>query len=417
MPKNNATQKPKPDRETREAASPSATKILTVDDNEALRYSLARAFREAGYEVVEGRTGQEAIALAKEGPDLITLDVNLPDMNGYQVCQQLKANPLTAHIPVLHISATFVDPESRVKGLEGGADAYLAEPIDRAELLATVAALLRLKNAEMQARQQAEEAERARRALTELNASLEERIRERTVELEAANANLRQLSARLLQSQDEERKRIARDLHDSVGQLLSAIAMNNAAIAADASSMSPAALKALEENESLVREVLQSIRTISHLLHPPLLEEAGLPLALQWYVQEFSKRSGIEVQLECSRALQRLPADLETAIFRMVQECLGNVHRHSGSQTATIYLSAENGNVRLTVQDAGNGISPGRKKELDRNHQTGLGLRGMRERVSQFGGELEIQSDKDGTTVIAVIPVNPLRSEIQDQIA
>src|SRR5262249_31953640 len=117
-------------------ADNSNIKILTVDDNEALRYSLARSLRDAGYQVIEANSGEQALKLAAESPDLITLDVNLPDMMGFQVCRMIKNNPATAHIPVLHISATFVDPESRVRGLEQGADAYLAEPIDRAELVA-----------------------------------------------------------------------------------------------------------------------------------------------------------------------------------------------------------------------------------------------------------------------------------------
>jgi len=118
-------------------AGNSAIRILTVDDNEALRYSLVRALRDAGYQVMEARTGAEALTLAAELPDLITLDVNLPDMSGFQVCRKIKADPATTHIPILHVSSTFVDPESRVQGLAGGADAYLAEPIDRAELVAT----------------------------------------------------------------------------------------------------------------------------------------------------------------------------------------------------------------------------------------------------------------------------------------
>lgn len=135
--------------------------ILAVDDNDALRYSLSRTLQGGGYRVIEARNGAEALELADQSPDLITLDVRLPDFDGFEVCRRLKANPRTAHIPVLHISATFTDKEYRVRGLET-ADGYLAEPISREELLATVGALLRLKQAEREARDHAVQAEKAR---------------------------------------------------------------------------------------------------------------------------------------------------------------------------------------------------------------------------------------------------------------
>ena len=274
--------------------------ILVVDDNEALRYSLVRSLRDAGYQVLEARTGAEALKLSAEKPDLITLDVNLPDIHGFDVCKQIKANPATAHIPILHLSSTFIEPDARVQGLASGADAYLTEPIDRAELVATVGALLRLKTAETLARQHAAVAEAARRELAQINETLEKRVGERTAELKEANEGLRQLSNRLLQTQDDERKRIARGLHDSVGQLLAAIQMNNGTIEKEISKLNPAAAGALTENRALVDQVMQSIRTISHLLHPPLLDELGIRSALGWYVEEFGRRSGIKVALECS---------------------------------------------------------------------------------------------------------------------
>jgi len=381
-------------------------KILTVDDNEALRYSLVRSLREAGYQVIEARSGEEAISLAAGDPDLITLDINLPDMSGFQVCQRLKSEPLTAHIPILHISSTFVDPESRIRGLRGGADAYLAEPIDRGELIATVGALLRLKNAEMVARQQAKIAESARNELIQLNASLETRVAERTTELKSANESLRELSVRLFKMQDDERRHIARELHDSIGQLLAAITMNQSVISREADKLSPAATKAFNENNVMVEEILRGIRTISHLLHPPLLDEAGLPSALRWYIEEFGERSGIAVLLECPESLPRLPIELETAIFRIVQECLGNVHRHSGSQTATVHLDVDAGHAHLEIRDSGQGISDERQREIKSGGRSGVGIRGITERIAQFGGHLQIDSNTEGTNVIADIPCN-----------
>lgn len=398
-------------------AESSTFKVLIVDDNEALRYSLVRCLRQAGYQTIEASSGEQALKLADEKPDLITLDINLPGISGFEVCQNLKSNPETSHIPVLHISATCIDPESRVRGLAGGADAYLAEPIDRGELVATVGALLRLKNAEMLARNEAEAAKNARRQLSELNATLETRVNARTAELQVANESFRKLSARLLQMQDEERKRLARELHDGIGQILVAITMNNSALMEEASGLSSDAVKALQENESMVQEVIRSIRTISHLLHPPLLEEAGLPSALQWYVEEFSNRSGIKVSLNCPGTLARLPGDMETAIFRIVQESLGNVHRHSGSPTAKIDLNVNDGRAYLSISDEGKGIPEVKQREIESSARAGVGIRGMRERVKLFGGEMQIHSAGSGTTVTAVMPCKNSNMVTSDDVA
>ena len=388
----------------------SSARILAVDDNEALRYSLVRSLREAGYQVVEAKNGAEALALAADVPDLITLDVNLPDMHGFDVCKQIKANPATSHIPILHLSSTAIDPDLRVQGLAGGADAYLAEPIDRAELVATVGALLRLKTAENVARQQTANAESARQELAQLNENLEKRVNERTAELKLANDSLRDLSARLLQIQDEERKRIARELHDSVGQLLAAMKMNHAAMSSDMAGGNQQLLQAIAQNDDMVEEVLRSIRTISHLLHPPLLDVAGLPSALRSYVEEFVQRSGINVDLDCDSSFGRLPSELETALFRIVQECLGNVHRHAASATAFIHLSVEDGKARLEVRDEGRGIPEERQRELIGGSGGGVGLRGIKERVAQLGGKLQLQSSGTGTTVTAILPCSPASS-------
>ncbi len=399
-------------------AGNNAIRILTVDDNEALRYSLVRSLRDAGYQVLEAKTGGEALALAAELPDLITLDVNLPDIDGFQVCRQIKSNPATTHIPILHVSSTCVDADSKVQGLAGGADAYLAEPISRAELVATVAALLRLKNAENVARREAEAAVTARLELAQLNATLEIRVNERTDELKQANASLRELSGRLLQLQDAERRRIARELHDSVGQLLAAIGMNRAIVEKESYKLSPQAANAVVENGSLIQQIVRDIRTISYLLHPPLLDETGLLSALRGYVDEFSQRSGIEVTLSCPTPFGRFSSDLETGIFRIVQECLGNVHRHSHSPTADIALDVNDSRVRLVVKDSGQGIAPERQKELMSGIRMGVGLRGMRERVAQLGGELKIDSDNNGTSIVATLPCisSPTESRGEDTL-
>ena len=377
--------------------------VLTVDDNDAIRYSLTRYLREGGYDVIEARTGAQALNLARHDPALITLDISLPDIDGFEVCRRLKNDPATCEIPILHISASFVESTHRVRGLEGGADAYLSEPIDQQELLATVKALLRMRQAQKEARRQAAEAVKAREELSKLNENLESRVRERTAELNAANDNLRELSARLLQLRDEERRRLARELHDSVGQMLAAIAMNNATVRS--TPLVAAAAKAVAENEALVQQVTNEIRTISHLLHPPLLDEVGLASALRWYVEGFSNRSEIAVDLEIEADFGRLPSEMEIAIFRIVQECLTNVHRHSGSDTAQVRIRYEDGHVRVVIQDAGKGIPLAKQHALKSMGQMGVGFRGMRERIAQLGGALELHSGENGTVVTCTMPL------------
>jgi len=382
----------------------SGLRVLVVDDNDSLRYAVTRSLKGAGYEVLEARNGSQALALAAQKPDLITLDVNLPDISGLDVCRRIKANPETEHIPILQLSATLVDSESRVRGLEGGADAYLTDPTNRAELVATVGALLRIKSAERLAKVRATEAEQARKQLAELNDTLERRVQERTVELEAANSSLRELSHRLLVIQDDEHRRIARELHDGVGQLLAAIAINISLVNLEADKLSKRSKDALTDNGSMVQEIIRSIRTISHLLHPPLLDESGLASALSWYVDEFGERSGIKVSFQCSPELGRLSSEMEIAIFRIVQESLGNVLRHSQSKTASVVLDVAGGYLNLVVRDEGIGIPVERQHQLKTGSRAGVGLRGMRERVRQLQGTLQVQSGPEGTEIAVIMP-------------
>ena len=244
------------------------------------------------------------------------------------------------------------------------------------------------------------------KSLSEARDELEKRVQERTGELHTATESLRDLSARLLRMRDDEQRRLARELHDSVGQLLAAIGMNIAVVASEADRLTPATAKCVEENAGLVDEVSREIRTISHLLHPPLLDEAGLASALRWYAEGFATRSRIEVELEVPPKLGRLPHDSEIALFRVVQECLTNIHRHSGSALATIRIKPQKGRIILEVQDRGKGITREKLGNLSKVGRIGVGFGGMRERLRQLGGSLEIQSDENGTLVRAVFPVD-----------
>jgi signal transduction histidine kinase len=243
-------------------------------------------------------------------------------------------------------------------------------------------------------------------ALRESQADLEERLRKRSEELDVANQGLGDLTARLLQLQDEERRRIARELHDSAGQSLTALALNLSNLGTEIERLTKSA-KTVSDSVVLVNDMSRDIRTISYLLHPPLLDEAGLASALRWYIRGFTERSGIKVELELPEDFERLPRDVETAIFRLVQECLTNIHRHSESPTATISVAHAGGEVRIEVQDQGRGIAPEKKLELLSAGTPGVGIRGMRERLRQLGGTMEINSDGDGsgTQVVVRLPI------------
>ena len=236
---------------------------------------------------------------------------------------------------------------------------------------------------------------------------LESRVLERTADLDIANGNLRELSARLLQLQDDERRRIARELHDSVGQTLAALAMNLSAVRLDFERMTQT-VHTLTDTENLVRDMSSEVRTISHLLHPPLLDEAGLQSALRWYVDGFAGRSRIQVALDLPEDFGRLPRESETAIFRVVQECLTNIHRHSESRTARIRVREHDQEVIVEIADKGKGIPPEKKEDLSSAGTPGVGIRGMRERIRQLGGTLEINSNDSGTVVTVHLPVHEI---------
>jgi PAS domain S-box-containing protein len=238
---------------------------------------------------------------------------------------------------------------------------------------------------------------------------LENQVRVRTHQLEQGNAEilqqseqLREFSTRLQQTQDDERRRIARDLHDSAGQVVAALGMQLASITQHA--VKPQVRKAAQESLEMVRQLSKEIRTVSYLLHPPLLDENGLPGAIQWYIQGLVERSGLKIELLIPKDFGRLPDDVEVAIFRIVQECLTNIHRHSGSETATIRLSNDGNDVSLEIQDEGKGISAEKLTDIQAQ-RSGVGIAGMRERVRHLNGVLNIQSNSDGTKVSVTLPI------------
>jgi two-component system, NarL family, sensor kinase len=224
--------------------------------------------------------------------------------------------------------------------------------------------------------------------------------------LRVTESSLRQLSGRLLQLQDEERRRIARDLHDTTGQKIAALSMSLDRVARLLDSKKPERQEALDEGRDIVRTIGEEIRTLSYLLHPPLLDESGLGSAVRWYAEGFQKRSGIRLNVNISPDLGRLSTDVEMALFRVVQESLTNVHRYSGSPDAEINVVNTPDAVKLEIIDHGKGIAVGSARVKAEGIATlGVGIPGMRERIRQFGGQLEVDFGRDGTRVSASVPL------------
>jgi signal transduction histidine kinase len=255
--------------------------------------------------------------------------------------------------------------------------------------------------------------QRAEEELRLAHAGLEARIARRTEQLSKANRalqeevaernqaedSLRRLSTRLLRIQDEERQRLARELHDSTAQSLAALSMNLAVARERRAALDGRTKDALDECDALADRCSREIRSLSYLLHPPMLQEIGLPAALRWCAEGFARRSGIAVEVELPDHLDRLPPDVENALFRIVQECLTNVQRHSGSPSARIRLVRTPWSVALEVRDRGRGMPPGVLNRREAVESLGVGLLGMRERVRQLGGRLRIETSGQGATV------------------
>jgi signal transduction histidine kinase len=257
----------------------------------------------------------------------------------------------------------------------------LERPLRAATLLSAVQSALRARERQYE----------IRRSQQLLEAQVEDRT-----------AALQVLSARLMQVQDEERRRLARELHDGLGQYLTAAKIHVALLAQRPGMPSGA----VNEAETLLDRAIADTRTISHLLHPPLLDEIGFTSAAYWYVDGFGKRSGITTRLTVPSNLERLPSDTETALFRILQEALTNVHRHSNSPLVNVDLTCDESHVTLSVKDEGVGIPPQVLREFQNwRGNLGVGLAGIRERVKQLGGALTVTCEGPGTMVKAKIPV------------
>jgi signal transduction histidine kinase len=346
--------------------------ILMVDDHPGKLLSYEAILAELGENLIKAASGNEALEqLLKNDIAVILIDVNMPEMDGFELAAMIRQHPRFEQTAMIFISAVQMTDLDQLKGYERGGLDYISVPIAPDLLRAKVKMFVELHR---KSRQLAEK-----------------------------NQQLRLLSSRLLAAQDVERRRIARNLHDSLGQYLASVKMNLDLVSP---CVSPGGAAFLSSAKDSLDQCIAETRTISHLLHPPLLDEAGFGSAARWYVEGFAKRSGIDTRLDLQEGIERLPELTEVALFRILQESLTNVHRHSGSSSVEIQLKAADGYATLTVRDFGRGM-PAELLDGFSQHRTrlGVGLSGMRERVNDLGGQLDIKSDQHGTTIVATVPL------------
>lgn len=346
--------------------------ILMVDDSEQKLTAYEAILAELGENLIKATSAKDALdILLRTDIDLLLLDVKMPEMDGFQLAELVREHPRHGKIPIIFISAFDIADLDRLKGYERGAVDYVSVPVSPELLRAKVSVFSELRRSARQ--------------------------------LERKNGQLAALSQRLLAMQDTERRRIARELHDSVGQNLTLIKMtvDNAVRQASLDAMR----KILSDAALTVEEAIRQVRSISYLLHPPMLDELGLGSALRSSVEELSKRSGIDMTAEIEPfEFPRLKMQVETAIFRVVQESLANVVRHSEATRAWVLLCAANGSVFASIRDNGKGLS---KQIIAFDPAAiGVGISGMKQRVEELGGMLRLESNGSGTIVEIAIPIS-----------
>jgi signal transduction histidine kinase len=353
--------------------------ILMVDDQPAKLLSYEVILNELGENLIKVNSGREALEyLLKEDVAVVLMDVSMPELDGFELAEMIRQHPRFQKTAIIFISGVHLTDLDRLKGYERGAVDYLSVPVNPELLRAKVSVFAELHR--------------------------------KTHQLEILNRELRTLSSNLIATQDDERRRIARELHDSLGQELSAAKMmTDKIVMLDRSSE---AKKEAVEISNLIDHAIQQVRNISYLLHPPLLDEIGLQSALQFYLEGFAKRSGIEILLETQpSSFPRLSPEMETAIFRIVQEAVTNVFRHSGAREAWVTLMKDENQIVGTVRDNGKGITDGVME--GRPDRIGVGIGGMRQRVKEFGGDLRIGNANPGTFVEVTVPIEPVARESQ----
>ena len=382
----------------------SKPRLLFVDDEESIRLTLPPVLQEKGFEVqVASNVPEALVEINSSRFDALITDLNIAEQgDGFLVVSAMRH--LQPHCVNLILTG-YPAVETAVQAIRSQVDDYLTKPSDVDSLVTTINQKLQSRGDWLPATVQAGVAVETIETMETMEPKISEATKlpskRRTANLE----RIRELTGSLLQLRDEERRKIARELHDSLGQLLTAVSIDLSLVEREIPSLTPKGANAVHEAADLVQQIIKEVRTISHLLHPPLLDEAGLASAIRCYLEGYAERSNLAVDVQIPADFGRLPADMETAIFRIVQEALTNVYRHSGSATATVRIARISQLVQVEVQDHGNGIPPEKLSALTANGSFGVGIRGMRERVKQFGGSLEIKSNSQGTLLMASLPV------------
>jgi len=347
--------------------------ILLVDDQPGKLMSYEIILESLGENLVKARSGRQALdLLLKTDVAVVLMDVSMPEINGFELADMIRQHPRFKDTAIIFISAVHLTDVDQLRGYERGAVDYISVPV--------VPELLRAK------------------------VSVFADLYRKTKKLEALNQELRVLSASLIAAQDGERRRIARELHDGLGQELTAAKMMAECVLRP-DQTEEGKKGAAKECSTLIGEAIQQIRSISHLLHPPFLDEIGLQSALQYYLQGISSRNEIDATIKTDPSeFPRLSNELETAIFRIAQEALTNVLRHSGATHASVELTHSDSQVVLRIRDNGKGI----REEIVRFQpgSIGVGIAGMRQRVKEFGGQVRLQNTGEGSLIEAVFPIS-----------
>jgi signal transduction histidine kinase len=359
-------------------------KVLIINDNPVVRLSLGRLLASDGMEITEAISGQEGLRLAKSIlPELVLVDALLPDMKGTEVVRGLRAEPQCAGFLLVLSSCEPPGAEGEEEAFEAGADWCVSAGTGNRELRARLRAMLRLRLGE--------------EALRSAQQELDLQVQKRTAALISANAALRSLSQRLVEVQESERRALARELHDEIGQALTGLKLSLRM----ASRAAPACEQPLQEPMRIIEDLMGRVRRLSLDLRPQLLDDLGLVVALEWHFERYFRQTGLRVRFENPGFTARLPVHLETAIFRVVQEALTNTAKHGGATEVRVRLWQSNGSIGVEVKDNGRGFDP-ETAEVARTS----GVSGMQERAELLGGKFSLEAARGkGARIRVALPL------------